>query len=450
MRRVRDGWPRAGLSGAMLAAACLGAACGSSEPARRPNVLVVLVDALRGDALSVNGYGLPTTPYLDAMVRDGAVNFRRAYAHSTWTKPSIASLFTSLHPAEHGIHLVASPGEGDQLLAQSLDGSFTTLAEAFRSAGYQTGAVINQVHLSRSGFDQGFDEFVSMRGKGAGRLNRRLLRWLDGLDREKPFFAYLHYLDVHWPYNNRSGRGQIFGPTELDPEPPTRGNRATEWAADFDEESLAPLRARYDHEVAFIDRRIASLAAALEERGLAEETLLVVTSDHGEGFLEHGRIQHGYAPYAEVTHVPLILRLPAWLEVAERDIDTPVGIVDVMPTLLELAGIEPPEGLQGKSLVRLMRGRSPRRVTVFANGEEAVAVRGPGHAVLRFDDRLERFDAAADPGERRPLATCPAECRRLVEQADLYARLLAASDPARAVLQLTDEELEELRQLGYL
>lgn len=425
--------------------------CDRSERPGHPNVIVILVDALRGDALGVNGYPLDTTPNLDRLVREGAVNFRRAYAHSTWTKPSIASLFTSLYPSRHGIHLVASEGEGAALLAQSLDQRFTTLAEAFQAAGYQTGAVINQVHLRRSGFEQGFDEYTSLSGKGAGRLNRRLFQWLDGIDPERPFFAYLHYLDTHWPYDSRRpSRGRDFGPVDLDPEPPTAGKRAQRWAAGFDEAGLRPLRARYDSEVAFIDERVAGVRAALEARGWADDTILLVTSDHGEGFLEHGEIQHGFAPYAEVAHVPLILRLPPMLQPPVTDIDAPVGLVDIMPTLLELAAIEPPAGLQGRSLVPLLRGRKPRLEPVYSNGAGAVAVRVPRYTLLRFADRVELFDALGDPAERRPLAACEADCQRLVGQAELYARQLAAMDEARPEVELSAEDVEELRQLGYL
>jgi arylsulfatase A-like enzyme len=426
--------------------------CGTSEPALRPNVLVILVDALRGDALGANGYPLNTSPAIDRMVREGAVNFRRAYAHSTWTKPSIASLFTSLHPSRHGIHLVAAPGRGRELLTQALDDSFVTLAEAFQAAGYQTGAVINQVHLRGSGFNQGFDDYISLRGKGAGRLNQRLFGWFDKLDRERPFFAYLHYLDAHWPYDNRPpGDSDLeLGAVHLDPEPPNNGKQALTWVRAFDEGSLRPLRARYDREVAFVDIRIESVREELESRGYAEDTIIVITSDHGEGFLEHGKIQHGYAPYAEVAHVPLVMRLPPAMAPNHTEIDAPVGLVDVMPTLLDLAGIDAPEGMQGRSLVPLLRGRSPRVRAIPSNGGGAVAMRGARYSVLRFEDRTEVYDAIADPAERRPLDDCAAACRRLLEQAGLYARLLASMNPASAGVALSPEDLEELRQLGYL
>jgi arylsulfatase A-like enzyme len=435
----------------ILVAGLVFGACTASPPASRPNVLIIVSDALRGDALGVNGYPLDTTPNLDAVVRGGAVNFRRAYAHSTWTKPSIATLFTSLYPSHHGIHLVAAQGAEGKLLAQSLDPSFTTLAEAFRAAGYQTGAVVNQVHLQGSGFSQGFDEYTALRGKGASGLNARLLQWLDGVDRKRPFFAYLHYLDTHWPYQSRlASDPRDFGPTELDPEPPKRGKAAERWAAAFDEQSLRPLRARYDLEVAFVDMRIEALRRGLARRGLAADTIVVITADHGEGFLEHGKILHSYEPYAEVAHVPLILDLPAGLQAETTDIDAPVGLVDLMPTLLELASIEVPPGLQGRSLVPLLHGFEPRRKNVYSNGGGVVAVRGERYAVLGFGDHVEAYDEQADPEERRPLADCPAACRQLVHEAELYARLLAAMDEAALGVELSPEDVKELRELGYL
>jgi arylsulfatase A-like enzyme len=427
-----------------------------------PNVLVLVVDALRADALGANGYPLPTTPHLDALIAGGATNFTRAYSHSTWTKPSMATLFTSLYPARHGIRVVATGGD-QGLMAQALDESWATMAEEFSAAGYQTGAVINQVHLDRSGFRQGFDTYLSVRGKGAGWLNERLFAWFDGLEPERPFFGYLHYLDVHWPYTAYLDKTlDSFGRTKLDPKPPRRGNQASDWAAQFDEESIGPLRARYDREVSFVDRQIGFLWEELERRGWAEETILVVTSDHGEGFLEHGRVQHGYAPYREVVHVPLVLRLPERLRPPDsgelgpggtetREITAAVGLVDVMPTLLELAGIEAPAQCEGRSLVELMRGVAPRRGAVYSDGEGVVAARSARHSVLRWaDGRLEFFDLEEDPFERAPLADCGEPCARLAAQVEAYAEMLESSETLEAGTVLTAEEIEELKALGYL
>ena len=157
-----------------------------------------MVDALRADRLGVNGYPLPTTPNIDRLAQEG-VNFSLAFSHATWTKPSIATLFTSVYAGQHGVSQVAVV-EKEALQAEILASRWITLAERFQDAGYATGAVINQPHIKdRFGFDQGFEFFQSRRGTSASRLNPKLLSWLDTLPpSESPFFAYLHYLDVHW------------------------------------------------------------------------------------------------------------------------------------------------------------------------------------------------------------------------------------------------------------
>ncbi len=411
-----------------------------------------MVDALRGDALGVSGYPLPTTPALDAVVAGGATHFTQAYSHSTWTKPSMATLFTSLYPARHGIRVVATKTD-EELMAQELEERWVTLAEAFSAAGYQTGATINQVHLHRTGFRQGFDSYLSVRGKGAAWLNERLFAWFDELEPERPFFGYLHYLDVHWPYNSFLQKTlQSFGRTKMDPPPPREGNLAAEWATQFDEETIRPLRARYDREVSFVDRQIRAVLEELEARGLADDTIVVITADHGEGFLEHGRLQHGYAPYREVVHVPLIVRLPERLRSADpRPITAAVGLIDLMPTLLDLAGIEVPAQCEGRSLVELMGGAPARRAGVLADGEGVVAARSARQSALRFPDgRLEFFDLEGDPQEKAPLASCGEPCERLAAQAEAYAKILESSEALEAGTVLTAEEIEELKALGYL
>ncbi len=447
---------------ALLAALALAlAACrGGPEPlpALRPNIVVILVDALRADRLGVNGYALPATPVLDRLAGEG-VNFSSAFAHSTWTKPSIATLFTSLYPSQHGLARVGEAG-GEGFESDVLPDGLVTLAERLRDAGYATGAVINQVHLQeRFGFAQGFDHFEAVRGRNARQLNRRLRAWLEGLPgaesgkgaERRPVFAYLHYLDVHWPYTHRLP-GKRFGPVAMRSQPPQRANRTAEWLASEPEPAdFAALAARYDHEVAWADAAIGEVEAMLEELDLWENTVLLVTSDHGEGFLEHGELQHGYGPYEELLRVPLVVRLPEPLRRVTGSIDAPVGLVDVMPSLLDLAGADPVPGVQGESFVPLLAGGQTRERLLFSQTEEAVAVRSATRKLIRFEDgRTELYDLAADPGERRPLA-CEGDCRELARRLAAFREtMLAAAAVPPGTALMDDEDVEALRALGYL
>lgn len=426
----------------------------------RPNVLVILVDALRADRLGVNGYPLPTTPAIDRLAAEG-VTFSRFYAHSTWTKPSIASLFTSLYPSQHGIKWVAVEEE-EAFLTQVLPDDVTTMAERFRDAGYATGAVVNQVHLlERFGFAQGFEFYKTFTGKTARPLNRNLVAWFNGLD-DRPFFGYLHYLDVHWPYTLIPGKdAAAFGPVALDPEPPHGGDEADAWAATLEtDRDVAALAARYDREVRVADDAIGELVAEMKELGLYENTIIVVLSDHGEGFMEHGRLQHGYPPYEEVIHVPWVMRLPERLRPAGSQspaatrIDDLAGMVDVMPTLLDLAGLEPPEGASGASFAPLVPGAGPVGRPLFAETTEATAARRDDLKLIYFvDGRREIYDLAADPGEQSPLETdCAGPCRELARELVAFVREMAeALAAARSgTAELSPEEIEELKSLGYL
>jgi arylsulfatase A-like enzyme len=452
MGRSRPGWLLAVVLLSLLACAGDSPQVDSGPP---PNVLVILVDALRADHLGIGGYDLPTSPTIDALAADGVV-FTAAFAHSTWTKPSIATLFTSLYPGQHGIDRVGVL-EGDSYRTDILDDGYDTLAERFQAAGYSTFGVLNQVHLqSRFGFAQGFDHFEAVRGLGAGKLNQKLLNQLEGVG-SSPFFAYLHYLDVHWPYTNRlEGDQEAFGTLHMESEPPRRGNRVAEWAETLDSAAdVAALQARYDQEVAFVDAAIGALMRKLQEMGLFENTIVVVTSDHGEGFLEHGKLLHSYSPYDEVLQVPLVFRLPTGLPTSVPEVDTPVGLIDVMPTLLELTSLPPAPQVQGRSLVSLMQGEKAGERWIFTESAEAVAVRSGTHKLIRFHDgRQEFYELESDPGEQLPnTGPCVDRCAQLAEQLvghqQAMSELRKLSQEGETAI-LDEKELEELRSLGYL
>lgn len=433
--------------------------CGREAPpvelGSPPNVLVILVDALRPDHLGIGGYDLPTSPTIDGLAEEGVV-FSSAFAHSTWTKPSIATLFTSLYPGQHGIDRVGFQA-GETYSTDVLAEGYDALAERFQAAGYATIGVVNQVHLKpRFGFSQGFDHYQAVRGVGARELNKKLLRQLRTLN-SPPFFAYLHYLDVHWPYTRRvRDKLDTFGDLTMVSEPPSRGNLVDAWARDLDSEAdLEALKARYDHEISFIDNAIRELMARLRGMELLENTIVVVTSDHGEGFLEHGKLLHSYAPYDEVLRVPLVFRLPPELLSPVSEVAAPVGLIDVMPTLLELAKLPPSPHAQGRSLVPLMKGETTTERWIFAESAESVAVRSSTHKLIRFHDgSLEFFDLVSDPGEQRPhTGACIDRCGQLAEQLVGHQQAMAelrelASSGETAILD--EEELEELRSLGYL
>jgi arylsulfatase A-like enzyme len=462
------------LLGTLLLVGTLGCGGRESAPMRRPpakpHVVLVVVDTLRADRLGALGSPYPT-PHLDRLAAEG-VAFTTAIAPSTWTLPSVASLITSVHPTEHGL---LGAKEGEEQMPQNLDETWLTMAEAFQAGGYRTAGVVNQIYLRyKFGFGQGYDYYDTLRGQDAFRINQKLGEWLDQSDDAtpaaepavaRPLFLYLHYLDPHWPYDYRVEGAVPPGLAAADEDPglPRSPDLTSQWMADQRDEDLrqrglANLSARYTLEVQYVDAAIGNLIETLEARGLWNDTVLVVTSDHGEAFWEHQQLLHGHSPYDELIRVPLVLRFPRWMDIAPGRPTAPVSLIDVMPTLLDVAGLATPPQCRGKSLAPLLRGEAA------ADGERAILIETGWERALRTRDTkvvmerdgdpstLRYYDLASDPDERRNLASpctgrCREDVRRLVE---LTRSLVAAGGDGPEGGAVTPEEVDELRALGYL
>jgi arylsulfatase A-like enzyme len=322
----------------------------------RPGILLVVADTARADRFSSNGYGRPTTPATEALGHDGAV-YLRAYTPAPWTLPAHASLFTGLYPSAHG----ADSGR------LHLDPALPVLARRLRDAGYRTQAYVANPWVGKDyGFQEGFDTFEEVwRGvhgtegdMGAAALNDRVARWLDwradNTDaRARPFFIFVNYFEPHLPYNPpEPERGRFLRPG-ADPGSIERLRRLKHpedvrqilaaagggpaggalTAGDF-----AILSDLYDGEIAYVDRRAGELVALLKARGLLDQTVVVLTSDHGEMIGEHGLMDHKLDVREPVLRIPLVLRYPPAVAAGQR-IDAPVMLQDVYPTLLALAGV---------------------------------------------------------------------------------------------------------------
>ncbi len=436
-----------------------GASCAPSAPREAeppPDVVLVVVDALRADRLGIAGYPRPLTPHLDRLAAEG-VWFTDAYSSATWTKPAMATLMTSLYPSEHGLVRLGEADTTGRFVTEKLPRSSTTLAERFRDAGYQTLAVVNQVHLQKKlGFAQGFERFEWRRAKTALDLNaifRDLLAERDA----RPLFAWIHYLDVHWPYNSRlPAAGDLgLGPTALEHEPPQGLQWVYAWQEEhFDEATRAALEARYDHEVAFVDAAIGELVEMLRAGGRWRDTIVVVTSDHGESFGAHGPLMHGHLPYEEELRVPLVVRLPDHPERPRGSRTTLVSLIDVAPTLLDLAGVGvAPPAPRGRSLVPVIEGAEEPGRPVFAQTGGGWSVRvGPLKLLALESGAYELYDLANDPGELRNLAAegWDARCETLAATLRAFRTTLLAPAGDDALGILGAEDLEELRALGYL
>jgi arylsulfatase A-like enzyme len=456
------------------------AACGESTLTLVPprNVVLVLLDTVRADRLSSYGNARDTTPTIDALAARGA-RFVRAQSAAPWTVPSVATLWTGTLPSTHGAGVLA---EADEPKAFAGKGSFRgfdesalpTLPAVLAARGYRTfGFVANPVLDGLSCFLGGFER-VAVDFVKAEVAVEQALEWLDELTESPPFFLYLQLMDAHQPLDPRHRYRDLY---------PTDGGsredkRYAAWGGmteprDMDSEAIPAFRetrlAIYDGALRYMDDQLARLLRALEERDLLASTLVIVTSDHGEEFWDHGRAQlelydckargtvgvgHGQSQFQELLAVPLVLAGPG---LEPREISTPVSLLDLPATILELAGgAAPPTLGQSQSLVPLLRGGEATRRALAAE-ETSVGfelkslLRADGLKYIRSERPGEKealFDLTLDPLEQRNLATArPEEAAALrAELEELIEAALARRAEPGAVGQASTDDLEAL---GY-
>jgi len=419
---------------------------------RRPNVVLLVLDTLRADHLSIHGAADGATPTLDTLGREG-VRFEAAWSASSWTLPGVASIMTGHLPSVHGA--------GAERL--SLDRRIPTLAQILRSHGYRTGGfVAGPWCKGEFGFDAGFDlyddELEPTTGKivlarvvnrgarflagrqlllgAAGRaglhykrraeaVNREVFAWLDRLG-SRPFFLFINYFDPHSPYDPPPGyrpstRGQVDGNVDW------WKHRHAAGEITLTDEDRRHLLALYAGEIRYLDREVGRLIGKLRELGVLDDTIVVVTSDHGEAFLEHGQLTHGETLYQEEVRVPLIVRFPRAVP-TDLAVRTPVQSFDLFPTVLALLGIPAPSGIHAVSLVDrwAVEKSAPRRPVisqVFRDrawenpppGPDIMALRdGSWKYILEATGRQELYRLDAESGEVRNLAEAqPDEVARL-------------------------------------
>jgi arylsulfatase len=428
----------------LLSLAALATGCGSPST-ERPNVLLIVVDTLRADHLSCYGYGRETSPSIDRLAAEGW-RFEHAISAAPWTTPSIGALLTSRYPSMLGIADVTSAMPPDVPL----------LAEVLRAEGYATGAVVSHSFCSADwGFGRGFESFdadnvlghfgISSRG-----VTKRALEFLEqraSSEDARPFFLWLHYFDPHnqyIPHEEHPFPNEVGDPGRVGPRTPF--GKLRRMATSMTPGELAEVVRYYDSEIAFTDRQIGRVLRRLDELGLAGDTVVVLTADHGEELNERGHFGHAYALSDELVHVPLILRIPGE---APRVVREPVSLLDIGPTVLELLGLPAPEGtssgMLGSSLLSAAKDR-----TIFAETSRhanlRAAIKGPWKLVRDLETGEERLYYAT---EAVPLADAPPELAELRAELDAWILALESSAAAPTEVEISPELAEQLGELGY-
>ncbi len=429
----------------------------------RPKVLVVLLDTVRLDHVGWGGAERDTTPRLDALAARG-VAFEQAISPSSWTKPAVASILTGLVPSRH-----QAVGRPTLDWYSALPADRRTAAEAFARAGYFTAAVSSNPNVARRyRMLQGFHETLKDTRLDAEQAIEVAEGFL-GRAGDRPFFLYLHLNDAHYPYEAPAPYLGLYGDpaarVRLDGDAKNGFRLGRE---DWGEAEVQGMRDGYDEEIRYLDEQV----GAFVERMLAEHDDLVVAilSDHGEEFLEHGDIGHGHTLNEEQLRVPFQLAWGEAIDLAPRRVTSQVSTLDLLPTLLELAGLGWPEGatpLDGRSLLPVLRGEEGDR-PAFAETDSPGSPRsgwsGPLRAWRRPDAKLVitdpwseqagrswLYDLVQDPGEGVNLAGEGALLRQTLADELQASGWLIEKEPLRLqTADTSDAELAELAELGYV
>ncbi len=451
---------------------------GGGAPVARPNVLLVSIDSLRADHLGTYGYARDTSPTIDRLAREGVV-FETAISSAPWTIPAHATMLTGLPPEVHGV-----VSWRHRLAPEAL-----SLAEILQGAGYDTAAFVSgPTVMAQFGFDQGFalfdesmaepDRERSSKGVTSPGLvalvDAHLDRW-DAAGRAAPFFVFLHMWDVHFDYAPPAPYDRMFDPDyqgDLRADDFERNPRIN---PKMDPRDLEHVVALYDGEIRYTDDHLGRIVARLEALGVLDDTIVVVTSDHGDEFFEHGRKGHAKTLFDEVLHVPLVVRYPRRVAFGRR-IEQQVRLMDVAPTIVGLAGVPVPESFGGPGLAAghryadltpfLAGRRTPPPVPALPAFSANSVFIGKQQSLRTQEAKLIRlqrknvdgvvtslFDLVADPGERTNLANAkePPPFAATLSRAHAGWRDDTGHQGSVALaLEPTPKHQARLRALGYV
>jgi arylsulfatase A-like enzyme len=468
-RRVRTGV--LALAPLLLTAALLSPGCGGrlqpDSGHQRPNVLLIVVDALRADRLECYGYSRQTAPNLNALAQNGVV-FTDDMSQGAETVVAVPTLLTGRLPREHGVVWIRRDdrvwvGPGLRL---------PTLATILKQNGYTTAAVSGNPLVGPSiGVEKGFDTFDQRAGRvytwlhaSGADINACAYEWLRRYRRDKPFFLYLHYIDPHNQYRPPSAFCAFGRPgytprddainkdlnDVFDPHLDKRVTRTMLLEHGISERDVTRMSDLYDAEVLSADHYIGELLERLRKDGLYDSTIIIVTADHGEAFMDHGNLEHGGSLYQELIRVPLIIKAPGVR--GGQEVGDLVESVDLAPTILDAVGVAPDAAMSGQSFYEeLTKGKPMGDRVGLAElpAKRMRAVRVGKLKLIEGPDGVELYDLANDPGELRDLAgERPDDVKRL---RGVLRELLKQHPPAPEGTQpASQREVEALKALGYL
>ena len=442
------------------------------DPARQKrNVVLISLDSLRADHVGAYGYRRDTSPNFDRFAREGVL-FRHAISTSSWTLPTHLTMFTGRSQVSHGVVV------DTRVLSKAIP----TLGEIFHEAGYATAGFVSGPYVGgHYGYARGMDTYIDLSaqwGKGAEaraavlspEINEKALAWLDQ-EHKDPFFLFLHYFDIHYDFVPPPPYDTMFDPDYTGTMDGRMFIERDDVNAKMPARDLEHIKALYDGEIRFTDEHVGRVLERIRSLGLLDSTVVMIVSDHGDEFFEHGNKGHHRTVYDEVLRIPFALRLPGGKH-AGKSVDSQVTLLDVFPTLLDAAGFTPPADAEGESLVAWLRGDAAKRDAIFSDFYDKrgfnlqVARRTPEAKTIQHFNRithprrgsLEYFELAGDAAESDNRADQhPAEVSASVEamtgwlEQQWHAHQRAESGAGgNASIEIDEETQKRLESLGYV
>jgi arylsulfatase A-like enzyme len=398
-----------------------------------PNIVLIVIDTLRADHLPFYGYDKNTAPFLSKIASQGIV-FENAFSASSWTAPATASIFTSLYPIQHGVIRGFWSSKNRKVEFHRIPEKIKTIPEVLQEKGYKTyGIAVNINICKEQGFTQGFDRFKLFRYGQEERSNPHLKEWAKEINAQKKSFIYIHYNDPHQPYHKRR------------PWYKERKNKR------------ADIISRYDSEINYVDQKIKDI---FDFFSWDKNTLLIVTADHGEGFMEHKQMGHSNTLYSEVLRVPFIIYFPEKDRVHKR-IKSNVSTMDILPTMKDYLGIEDTEIQEGISLIPLIRGkieddnkrfffpylRTQKDMTLLLRG----TIWKEWKYIFSNKNTQELYNLKDDPGEKVNLSPMNKDMiKRLFSKYSEFEKSCKKFKRESKKTKLDAEKIKELKTLGYV
>jgi len=436
-------------------------------PSPKPNVFVFLLDTVRQDALSCYGEHAGLTPNIDALAVDG-VRFDQAISTSGWTLPAVASLMTGTWPTLHG-----GMGRGDMLM--KIREELPTAAEVLRQSKYRTIGFANAAFVSPMiGVDRGFEVFNHKYNYNwdARRADETIDAAIAELRRShsQSGFYFIHLFDAHLDYDPPEPYANKYTSNRFVPALPLTKEKIL--LLQTGEDGKQPPRTKdvqyvkslYEGEISFMDTHIGRFIDELKSLRLYDQATIIITSDHGEEFWEHGSFEHGHTLYNELIQIPLIIKFPSTVKPAKRVIAEQVRLLDVMPTVFDIVGVEKPQSFIGESLVPLVNGEKKQHLSAFSEstlyGALRIALRGPRYKYIEIlakdggRGKGELYDWRKDPEEKKDLSEDLPDITDGMRKeliSIFNSNVTASKRMSRPeVANLQPQRIKELRSLGYI